>query len=274
VWFCAESCRHEWLKKYQVGTGEGGLWFLEVLSMLEKHASEGPVRGNGSNTIPGGDVFDFLDSEDIKPERITVEFVDSVWSLAEGFSVDDKKPSRSALKVALNEFELDTARFILDGLASKVVEDVYSSEQLTAHNTATRGPGRWPDFLNLQNNELAYVHQNPYILASHVRIYRLLRELVSLVLKKSHQRPIGKFQTDTNDLVSRRSNATKVLMNHLSTSSFVRALLGRDPGNVFGIWEITPDDQDSEMFGWGAYVFGSSFNHGQLVFILHLKINK
>jgi len=240
--------------------------------MLEKHAHgvESPVRGNGSNT----DVFDFLESEDIKPERITVEFVDNVWSLAEGVFVDKRKPSKSALKVALNEFELDTARFVLDGLASKVVEDVYSSEQLTPHhtlNTATLGPGRWPDVLDLQNNELAYAHQNPSILASHVRIYRFLRELVSLVLKKSksHQPQIC-FQTDLNDLVSRRSNATKVLMDHLSTSSFVRALLGRDPGNVFGIWEITPDDQDSEMFGWGAYVFGSYFNHGT-VFILHLK---
>ncbi len=238
--------------------------------MLEKHTSgvEGPVRGNGSNTIPA-DVFDFLDSEDIKPESITVEFVDKVWSLAEGFFVDNKKQSKSALKAALNEFELDTARFILDGLASKVVEDVYLSEQFTPHNTsntATRGPGRWPDFLDLQNNELAYIRQNPYILASHVRIYRFLRELVSvyfssLALKKSHQ-PIC-FQTDINHLVSLRSNATKVLMDHLSTSSFVRALLGRDPGNVFGIWEMTPDDQDSEMFGWGAYIFGSYFNHGK-----------
>lgn len=265
LWFCSVSCRDKWVEKYEVGKGEGGLWLLEVLVVLEKHISEmkrveGLVRA--SSTI--------LESDDPKPETITPEFVDNVWRLAEELIVDEKKQSKPSRKTALSEFEVDTARFVLDGLASKVIEDVCLSVQSTPPNTSntsnasTCGPGRWPEFLDLQNNELAYIRQNPYILASHVRIYRFLRELVSTHVSSI---ALNKFQpirlhTDNNHLVSLRSNATKMLMDHLSTSSLVRALFGRDPGNTFGIWETTPDDQDSEMFGWGAYIFGSYFNHG------------
>jgi SET and MYND domain-containing protein len=52
------------------------------------------------------------------------------------------------------------------------------------------------------------------------------------------------------------------LRRFLSTPTLTRAILGRDHGNVFGIWDTAPSDQGSEMLGWGAYVFGSYFNHG------------
>ncbi len=52
------------------------------------------------------------------------------------------------------------------------------------------------------------------------------------------------------------------LRTYVEKSEFIRAVLGRDHGNVFGIWDMAIQG-DSEMLGWGMYVQGSYFNHGE-----------
>ena len=81
----------------------------------------------------------------------------------------------------------------------------------------------------------------------------------------------GKFGHEEGEDAQRRA-ALEILSSGLENSEAVRAILGRDPGNVFGIWE-EGEGEESEMYGWGAYVFGSFFNHGKyfLARIFHMK---
>ena len=132
----------------------------------------------------------------VEPANISAEYLDRIWA-----SVDNSSP------LVLNQFEVDTAKFLLVALVSKV----------------SNGLGSWTDFLSLQNNELADIHHKPYILASQLKMFRFLRAVC----------------------------ASSVLKVDLHTPEIVCAILGRDPGNVFGIWEDTESDEP-EMFGWAT----------------------
>jgi hypothetical protein len=123
----------------------------------------------------------------------------------------------------LDELELDTARFVVSGIVRRYLED-------TMHSN---GPLRWSALLELQNNELLHIRSRPYMLDSHLRIYGFLRKAM-----------------------------IPILMPYVNTSETVRAILSRDQGNVFGLWDMSTEGE-SEMLGWAMYVSGSYFNHGQ-----------
>ncbi|KAF8201339.1 hypothetical protein K438DRAFT_1821835 [Mycena galopus ATCC 62051] len=91
---------------------------------------------------------------------------------------------------------------------------------------------------SLQNNELQFYRGRPAALASHLSIYTFIRRVILLSGSKS----------------------LLALQPYLATSEIVRAVLGRDPGNVFGMYEMN-DEGDSEMLGWCMYVSASYFNH-------------
>jgi len=192
LWFCSETCR---------AASYGEKWILEVFARFEMEVVRTMKLKNGDDETPS-----------VEPANISAEYLDRVWA-----SVDDSSP------LVLNEFEVDTAKFLLVALVSKV----------------SNGLGSWTDFLSLQNNELAYARHKPYILASHLKVFRFLRIVC----------------------------ASSVLKADLDTPEVVRAILGRDPGNVFGIWEDT-ESNEAEMFGWAAYVAASFFNHGLSMFIV------
>ena len=191
LWFCSESCRAACYNEK---------WILEVFASFEKTV----VR-----TMKLNDDDDDHDEKpsSVEPVNISAEYLDRVWA--------DVNSRTSPL--VLNEFEIDTAKFLLCALLSKV----------------SNGLCGWTDFLSLQNNELAYTRHKPYILASHLKVFWFLRVVC----------------------------ASSVLSADLDTPDVVRAILGRDPGNVFGIWEDT-EAEEAEMFGWAAYIAASVFNHG------------
>ncbi|KAJ7097616.1 hypothetical protein C8R44DRAFT_843609 [Mycena epipterygia] len=125
---------------------------------------------------------------------------------------------------ALDEMELDTVRFVLSALVRRYIED--------SAQCAPPPLNAWTDLLELQNNELQHLRGRPHTLASHLRIYAFVRRVVP-----------------------------PLLAPYVATAETVRALLARDQGNVFGMYEMGEGAGDSEMLGWSMYVSASYFNH-------------
>ncbi|KAI0716018.1 hypothetical protein C8T65DRAFT_572430, partial [Cerioporus squamosus] len=90
----------------------------------------------------------------------------------------------------------------------------------------------WRMFSSLQTNELSHLRACPEILEHQTRIYQLLR---------------GRFGAANSDW-------------DVITVANVRRILGIDPGNSFGIWEV-PLMEESECLGFAVYPIASLFNH-------------
>ncbi|KAG5645382.1 hypothetical protein DXG03_006335 [Asterophora parasitica] len=122
----------------------------------------------------------------------------------------------------LDELELDTVRFLVSAIVKRYFEEKKSPDA---------GSSSWTALLQLQNNEILHIRSKPHMLDSHIRIYGFLRKVMH-----------------------------PVLLPYVKTCEMVRAILARDTGNVFGIWDMSTKG-DSEMLGWSMYVSGSYFNH-------------
>ncbi|GLB40955.1 putative SET (Su(var)3-9, Enhancer-of-zeste, Trithorax) domain containing protein [Lyophyllum shimeji] len=160
--------------------------------------------------------------ETMRPADITPEVHALAWRAAE-----KQYAHRGSTTVYLDELELDTARFIITAMVRRYFEDKNPPG-------VTHGPGglSWPALLELQNNEVLHIRSRPYMLDSHLRIYGFLRKALT----------------------------STVLQPYVETSETVRAILARDQGNVFGLWDMATTG-DSEMLGWSMYLSGSYFNH-------------
>ncbi|KAJ6498559.1 hypothetical protein C8R47DRAFT_1041135 [Mycena vitilis] len=153
---------------------------------------------------------------------MTQEILDLAWVAAESAPLTtDMRPGSAP---GLDEMELDTVRFLISAIVRRYIQD--SADTAPLFNS-------WTDLLELQDNELQLIHGRPHALASHLAIYTFLRRVVL---------------------------AVPVLAPYLATSEMVRAILARDPGNVFGMYEMN-EEGDSEMLGWSMYVSASYFNH-------------
>ncbi|KAJ7267232.1 hypothetical protein C8J57DRAFT_1181871 [Mycena rebaudengoi] len=156
------------------------------------------------------------------PSLITLEAIDSAWVAAETTSLpSDTHPGSSP---CLTEMELDTVRFILSAVVRRYIDDTAQSAPLL---------NSWSDLLQLQDNELQHVRGRPAVLESHLRIFSFVRR-VAVVLP--------------------------ALAPYLSSCETVRAIVARDQGNVFGMYDMSTAG-DSEMLGWSMYVSAACFNH-------------
>ncbi|KDR79233.1 hypothetical protein GALMADRAFT_1229155 [Galerina marginata CBS 339.88] len=272
AWFCSDRCRDACIQENEIFKGQGIGWWLEINGAFERLVSQmGKGKKERSNpklaSKPNpASSFKLAFLDDISSVVITPEFLDRAWSIAEEISSEDSKNGwKTEWSELLTEFELDTARFVLDGLVRKVVEDVNPSSPILDRVSSNRvgfcvSAGRWSDLMGLQDNELALVRSKPYILGSRIRVYRFLRHLATSLLprRKPHSGP----GTPREGSPGPSAHIADELRNCLSTSAEARALMARDHGNVFGIWDMAAEDEGSEMLGWGAYIFGSYFNHG------------
>ena len=277
AWFCSGSCRETWTSDYQAGD-DGVGWWLDINSALERSIAQVGKRGKTDNANPSTSRLAFLD--DLLGEKVTPEFIDQAWNLAQEVSFEESKQGiRSSWTEELNEIEQDTVRFVLDALMRKVIDD---SKSISTHGPLNIphthvGIGLWPEFLDLQNNELALLQSKPYLLESQLLSYRFLRHFVmTSQSRSSHLRKKSKVDLTNLDVdYGMPVHPIDRLRGFLSTPALTRSILGRDYGNVFGIWDTSSSDQGSEMLGWGAYVFGSYFNHGMCVQLAaHTNISK
>ena len=266
AWFCSGSCRETWTTDYQAGD-DGVGWWLDINSALERSIAQIGSRGKTDNATPSRSRLAFLD--DLLGDKVTPEFIDQAWNLAEEVSLEESKQGAINWTEELNEIEQETVRFVLDALMRKVIDD---SKSISTHQPLEIPPrhvgiGLWPEFLDLQNNELALLQSKPYLLESQLLSYRFLRHFVMTSRSRSSY-PQKKSKADLTNLdVDYSMHPIERLRGFLSTPTLTRSVLGRDYGNVFGIWDTSSSDQGSEMLGWGAYVFGSYFNHG--MFAVH-----
>ena len=277
AWFCSGSCRETWTSDYQAGD-DGVGWWLDINSALERSIAQVGKRGKTDDVTPSTSRLAFLD--DLHGEKVTPEFIDQAWNLAQEVSFEESKQGiRSSWTEELNEIEQDTVRFVLDALMRKVIDD---SKSISTHGPLNiphthMGIGLWPEFLDLQNNELALLQSKPYLLESQLLSYRFLRHFVmTSQSRSSHLRKKSKVDLTNLDVdYGMPVHPIDRLRGFLSTPALTRSILGRDYGNVFGIWDTSSSDQGSEMLGWGAYVFGSYFNHGMCVQLAaHTNISK
>ncbi|KAF4609886.1 hypothetical protein D9613_010691 [Agrocybe pediades] len=248
VWFCSEECKDAFVQDYELVAGQGIGWWGEINGAFERMLLQ-----MGKDVKPTVDPL-----EDITAADVTAEFIEKTWLAAE------QSPPGRGWTEELSEYELDTARFVLDGLVHKVMEEANPAfPSLDRVVVGAEGycvsAGRWADLMELQDNELAMIKVKPYTLASRIRLYRFLRHLVaSLATRKNVMRSGSATPEGTSMPLIRIADRLKSV---LSTSLAARALMARDHGNVFGIWDMASEEEGSEMLGWAAYVSGSYFNH-------------
>lgn len=251
VWFCSTECRGDYIREHEVVAGHGVEWRTQINMLVEKMLVQ-KKRVDGPPVPPGGLVY----LETVLPEGITPNFLNEAWTAAQKVS-----DTRKGWTEELTELEVDTARFVLDGLLRKIMEEANPSaatlDRLSEESSEYRlGAGRWADYMDLQDNEYELMRRSPYMLPSYIRIYRFLKHMTTML-------PQTRSSLDhiSLDIIAR-------LRHSLSSPSDTRALLGRDSGNVFGIWDMATDE-GSEMLGWGAFVFASYFNHRASFFLLN-----
>ncbi|XP_006456201.1 hypothetical protein AGABI2DRAFT_211045 [Agaricus bisporus var. bisporus H97] len=226
VWFCRESCRNAWIS---AGEGVPG----------GDHAG---VRGILNATLERC----LMTMEKDKAKSRTRSGVELGWA---AFLLDSKVIP--IFPTMLTEFELDTARFVLAGLLKKCTDDFSQKESTGTRriNCTTYPSGDWADVLDLQDNALEHIQAKPYMLASQIRIWVFIRFVVYSILRESKR------------LSDRTRHLVYLLKKSVDTPLETRVLLGREHGNVFGIWDMALEEMNSEMLGWGLYSFGSYFNH-------------
>ncbi|KAJ8503091.1 hypothetical protein ONZ45_g11159 [Pleurotus djamor] len=162
---------------------------------------------------------------DMDPKRLSGDDINILWKGSED-QVNNIRQS-----TPLSELELDTARFVASAMIRRWQED--------ESGQAYQGP-KWKDLLNLQDNEEVHIASHHEVLDSWIRIYAFLRHRLSMVSSK----------------------LPPALIKLLETSTPVRAVLARDHGNVFGIFEEgRVGDEEAEMLGFGMYPEASYFNH-------------
>lgn len=251
VWFCTDACRAEYIREHEVFEGYGAEWRTEINIMVEKMLAGNSKRTTAGPAVPPAGLV-YLETN--VPSDITPEYLDRAWAAAR-----DVSDQRRGWTEEMTQFEVDTARFVLDGLLRKVIEEMNpGAKMLDRLADSTAGycvsAGRWADYMELQDNEYALMRSSPHLLASHIRVYRFLRHIIATMPPQTR----GKLDDQSVHVIER-------LLKNLASPTDTRALLGRDSGNVFGLWDTATEG--SEMLGWGAFVFGSYFNH-RMYFLL------
>ncbi|KIL65037.1 hypothetical protein M378DRAFT_126067 [Amanita muscaria Koide BX008] len=288
TWFCTAECRTRWCLEMDFGRLHASLLgMLEKLHITASDKKRGsadiPVTAADAIAIEGGYTFPLLKtlqpywihSKDAllsashlknpstlsagREEQITSchqtlsscqRQLDIVWSHAElvyarGY-YRNAAPGEPRKEEPLSEFELDTARFAISALVQFFWEGsaaAHSNRGLDQNGSVMT----WTDMLELQNNEVETALRKPEILATQVRVYGFVRSVVETALRTPGVMPAGAYDWGK-------------LRAWVDKSDYVRAILGRDHGNVFGIWDMATEG-DSEMLGWGMYIQGSYFNH-------------
>ncbi|KAF5368345.1 hypothetical protein D9758_002427 [Tetrapyrgos nigripes] len=209
VWFCSNECKDLWEREENV---EGMVIQMNIsIDQMDRRLKKAQSRAHPISE--GGDQTSlYLSSSHSLDKVITQDFLDSTWR-----SVESRK---GTLEEPLNDLELDLVRFLTSGLIRRCLE--HRSPEQHYDPLDHDGPpkpnhlhaaGTWSGFLDLQDNELNYIRAEPEVLDRQIRAYIFLRMVAIPMLKP-----------------------------YVRTAEFVRAILGRDQGNAFGIFEIDGDD--------------------------------
>ncbi|PFH48810.1 hypothetical protein AMATHDRAFT_64564 [Amanita thiersii Skay4041] len=252
---------------------EGNILLCRRLERYWPYASELELSESDSN-YRSNVASDTGHASSVPPSYQVLTFrkqLDLVWKHAERvYSPGRQKKRNSAqaskygqghhqMEAPFSDFEFDTARFVISALVQRMSEDTAAANatkvdgQSRLGDTPSALSGNGPavtlaDVLELQDNEGEIALWKPEIIASHLRVYGIVKRVVYTALKSAAWKTAG------------QGCGWNRSRDFIDTSDIVRAILARDHGNVFGIWDTAPQE-DSEMLGWGMYVQGSYFNH-------------
>ncbi|KAH9888903.1 SET domain-containing protein [Cubamyces lactineus] len=249
LWFCDDQCQNKWMARE-------GVEVVDLLKQLESARQKKPKPEPKPKLDAGG-------QEAVV--EITLEVVERAWDTVR---VKEKSPKeiRRWRVLQLEDYEADMARYVLLALhryhreqcnrhrnSPQPCEDgTKPSEGLakercpaTAYGTTCdRERTEWQTFASLQSNEMQLLKVCPEILEHQTRIYQLLKARFG-----------SRITADAD-----ASGCDEPALADLVTIDNVRTILGVDPGNSFGIWEM-PVMDESECLGFAVYPRASFFNH-------------
>lgn len=248
VWFCSEQCKMIWVDE-ETRPENGGSLLTVVNAAVDKLAQRLALAASKRAT-PHPDI------ETREQNALTPQYIEEAWN-----SVETRSIKANIEMAPLNELELDTVRFVLSGIIRLHRETV--KPRLSDHPTPIAAISSiasemlpppipfesiWADLLELQNNELEVIRGRPFILDSFLRIYTFIRAVVATSATGKIRKPAT-------------GSSITVLQSYIMTSDIVRAILIRDQGNTFGLYEEGEGQGGCEMLGFALFVAASYFNH-------------
>ncbi|KAI0349651.1 SET domain-containing protein [Trametes cingulata] len=279
LYFCDARCQSEWIARE-------GVEAVDLLRQLEA------ARQKKAKSKPKSDARAQEGEADVE---MTQEVVERAWA-----AVRDKERSPKEVRrwrdLQLEDYEADMARYVL--LALHRCHREQCNRGRTSHhaaasqpegpiatNASDNEPSEWQTFTSLQINELQLLKACPQILEHQTRIYQLLKgrfgsraaassvassrsSSVSAPSRNGAQPHTDNARTREDarpdDGASSRSSQSRqgdsADLADLVTIENVRTILGVDPGNSFGVWEV-PLMEESECLGFAVYPTASFFNH-------------
>lgn len=213
-----------WARKLELRT----IWVCansDCAELWEKHANP-----NGRFAAAYAKVEHALKGPSTKPpaEEFESDLPPSHEQREEGWKKAASLHKKKLLSTAeeLTELEVDTCRFVLSALGRR-------NHELLDGLKPDEEQDNWADVLDLEDTEAL---RAAHVLSSNLRNLRFLR------------RALG--DADSQAVPDIRANM-----------DCIRAILGREHSNVFGVFA---DDSDGgEMLGFSMYVSASYFNHSK-----------
>ncbi|KAI0741464.1 hypothetical protein C8Q80DRAFT_1109714 [Daedaleopsis nitida] len=277
LWFCDVRCQETWIDR------EG----IEAVGLLRQLEA---ARQRKSKVAPT--------RADAPEKEITQEVADGAWEGVRELESSPKEVRRWR-DLRLDDYETDMARYVLlallrccrerkdcarpDRLPSArekaqtdqdesdpdVIIEVPSNAQSDAEGGDEQGSD-WQTFSSLQTNELSLLQACPEILEHQTRIYRLIKGCFGNNTGRSRSKGMAASSPPgIESSAGERVKDAKTSESHpcglpelasVISIGNVRTVLGVDPGNAFGIWEV-PLMEESECLGFAVYPIASLFNH-------------
>ncbi|KAI0629198.1 hypothetical protein C8Q77DRAFT_1220391 [Trametes polyzona] len=289
LWFCDATCQGQWIARE-------GLEAVDLLRQLEAARQKKPkpkpkAKPNSSASAQATD-------PDVDPD-VTPEAVERAWDVVREGERSPKEMRRWR-DLQLEDYEADMARYVLLALhrcyreqcqrrRSTAVEETQSEGPTTVTNGSDGEPSEWQTFASLQVNEQQLLNACPQILAHQTRIYQLLKGKFGSRVPQARSGPSSRSSSSSVSAQPRSNGGSSAQppadeartrkdaqaaaehdaqspdgepphLADLVTIANVRTILGVDPGNAFGIWEV-PVMEESECLGFALYPVASFFNH-------------
>lgn len=262
LWFCDGQCQQRWIERE-------GLEAVGLLRRLEAARQKKPPKAHAGA------------QQEEQTATITQEVVDQAWDAVRAKERSPKEVQRWR-SLQLDDYEADMARYVLLALLrcrreahSARNRQATDADPPQANGAPREGDGQgsgWATFASLQANELSLLRPCPEILGHQTRIYRVLKGCFGLgstkgthpSRSKPHASPDSTQSAEAADEGPQTSgggaSGTLEELGDVITIDNVRTILGVDPGNSFGVWEV-PLMEESECLGFAVYPTASFFNH-------------
>ncbi|KAJ8482446.1 hypothetical protein ONZ51_g5361 [Trametes cubensis] len=292
LWFCDNKCQNKWIARE-------GVEAVDLLRQLESARQKKPKPKPKSNAggeeavaeITQGVVeqaWDAVKAKEGSPKEIRR------WR---DLQLEDYEADMARyVLLALHRYHREqcnrhrnSPQPCEDGPGSSEAPAIQNSSTTACGTNGDYERSEWQTFASLQSNEMQLLKVCPEILEHQTRIYQLLKARFGSRIKAGSTTSSSRSssvpaptpngaQPPTDNARAREdtrsggrdgaesatdadaSGCVGPALADLVTIDNVRTILGVDPGNSFGIWEM-PVMDESECLGFAVYPRASFFNH-------------